>query len=46
MSADLSVTYDLGRGLANSREWPEWKPGSEFKAARDKTAAQRAALGK
>ena len=46
MAADLSVVYDLGRELANSREWPQWKPGSEFKAARDRTAAQRAALGK
>jgi len=32
---------DLGRRLANSREWPTWKPGSEFKAARDRTAAAR-----
>jgi hypothetical protein len=41
MAADLTIAYDLGRELANSREWPQWKPGSEFKAARDKTAAQR-----
>lgn len=41
MSQDLALLYDLGTQLANSREWPEWKPGSEFKAARDKTAAQR-----
>jgi Zn-dependent M28 family amino/carboxypeptidase len=46
MAQDLGVIYDLGRRLADSREWPEWKPGSEFKAARDKTAAQRSALGK
>lgn len=46
MAADLGVVYDLGERLANSREWPEWKPGSEFKAARDKTAAQRTAAGK
>ncbi|HEY0436122.1 MAG TPA: M28 family peptidase, partial [Phenylobacterium sp.] len=41
MAADLTIGYDLGRRLADSREWPEWKPGSEFKAARDKTAALR-----
>ncbi|HXA38878.1 MAG TPA: M28 family metallopeptidase [Phenylobacterium sp.] len=41
MSQDLAILYDLGTQLANSREWPEWKPGSEFKAARDKTAALR-----
>jgi Zn-dependent M28 family amino/carboxypeptidase len=38
---DLTLYYDLGRDLANSREWPSWKPGSEFKAVRDKTAAAR-----
>ena len=38
---ELAVAYDLGRDLANSREWPEWKAGSEFKAARDKTASAR-----
>ena len=41
MANDLTIGFDLGQQLANSREWPEWKPGSEFKAARDKTAAQR-----
>ena len=41
MSQDLAIVYDLGRELGNSREWPEWKQGSEFKAARDKTAAAR-----
>ena len=41
MSQDLAILYDLGTRLANSREWPEWKAGSEFKAARDKTAAAR-----
>ena len=46
MVADLQVVYDLGRRLADSREWPQWKPGSEFKAARDRTAAQRMGAGK
>jgi Zn-dependent M28 family amino/carboxypeptidase len=38
---DLTLVYDLGRDLANSREWPSWKAGSEFKAARDATAGER-----
>jgi Zn-dependent M28 family amino/carboxypeptidase len=41
MAQELAIVYDLGRDLANSREWPQWKARSEFKAARDKTAAQR-----
>jgi Zn-dependent M28 family amino/carboxypeptidase len=41
MVQDLVIAFDLGRDLANTREWPEWKAGSEFKAARDKSAAQR-----
>jgi Zn-dependent M28 family amino/carboxypeptidase len=31
---DLELYYMLGEKLANSREWPEWKEGSEFKALR------------
>ncbi|HEV2533068.1 M28 family metallopeptidase [Phenylobacterium sp.] len=41
MVQETQVLYDLGRRLATSREWPQWKPGAEFKAARDKTAAAR-----
>ena len=41
MAADLSLLYDLGAKLANSGDWPAWKPGSEFKAERDKTADAR-----
>jgi len=41
MAQETGVLYDLGARLANSREWPQWKPGAEFKVARDKTAAQR-----
>jgi len=39
--ADATLYYDLGRDLANSNEWPHWKDGSEFKAARDVTDAAR-----
>jgi Zn-dependent M28 family amino/carboxypeptidase len=41
MVQETEVLYDLGRRLSTSREWPEWKAGAEFKAARDKTAAAR-----
>jgi len=41
MVQEFEVFYDLGRSLADSDEWPAWKTGAEFKAEREKTAAQR-----
>jgi Zn-dependent M28 family amino/carboxypeptidase len=38
---DLQLLYSLGRSLATSNTWPEWKTGSEFKSIRDQTAAER-----
>jgi Zn-dependent M28 family amino/carboxypeptidase len=38
---DITLLYTVGRQLAESRAWPEWSADSEFKAARDKTAAMR-----
>lgn len=38
---DVTLLYDLGAGLVNSREWPQWQPGSEFKAIRDESGAAR-----
>ena len=38
---EISVFHDLGAELANSTRWPEWKPGAEFKEARDQTKAER-----
>ena len=38
---DVELVYAIGERLANSQTWPEWKTGSEFKAIRDKTAAER-----
>ena len=38
---DLQVLYAVGQDLANSRDWPAWKPGSEFAPAREATAAER-----
>lgn len=41
MVNDLGLLYTLGSNLANSREWPNWSPDSEFRRERDKTAAAR-----
>jgi len=41
IAADGSLLYVLGRKLADSHRWPEWKAGTEFKAARDATAKER-----
>jgi len=38
---DVDLLLAIGRDLANSTRWPDWKPGSEFKAARDASAAAR-----
>ena len=38
---DLTLLYNTGRALADSRAWPEWSADSEFKAKRDETKAQR-----
>ena len=38
---DGGLLYDLGRELANSRRWPDWKAGSEFRAVRSGSADQR-----
>ncbi|WP_307183390.1 M28 family metallopeptidase [Massilia sp. BSC265] len=41
MARDLELLYALGADLANSTSWPNWAKESEFRAARDKSAAQR-----
>lgn len=33
---DLQLLFRVGRRLAFDKNWPEWKPGSEFKAIREK----------
>ena len=38
---DLQVYWSLGQALANSRDWPQWKEGSEFGPARAATAGER-----
>ncbi|MBN3521943.1 M20/M25/M40 family metallo-hydrolase [Algoriphagus lutimaris] len=32
---DVQVLYEVGRSLANSDNWPKWKPNSEFRAIRE-----------
>jgi Zn-dependent M28 family amino/carboxypeptidase len=41
MAEDGYLLHILGLRLANSREWPNWSPDSEFRAARDQSAAER-----
>jgi len=41
MAQDDQLLHNLGRDLANSRQWPDWSPDSEFRATRDQTAGQR-----
>jgi len=38
---DVALLYTIGRDLADSRAWPQWRPASEFKGLRDKSAAER-----
>lgn len=38
---DLMINFKMGYDLANSKKWPQWKPNSEFKAARDKSEDMR-----
>ncbi len=41
MIEDMEVWYEIGRRLANSRDWPEWKSGSEFGPVRAESASAR-----
>lgn len=38
---DVRVYYEVGRALCESAAWPQWKPGAEFKALREKSDALR-----
>ena len=37
--ADLQLYYRVGRMLAESENWPNWRKGDEFRLARDATCA-------
>jgi Zn-dependent M28 family amino/carboxypeptidase len=41
MARDLEILFALGDDLANSTAWPSWSKDSEFRAARDASAAER-----
>ena len=32
---DLKLLFEVGYQVANGEKFPEWKPGTEFKAKRD-----------
>ncbi|MEZ5956225.1 MAG: M28 family metallopeptidase [Hyphomonadaceae bacterium] len=34
---DLEALYTVGRGLADSERWPEWRANAEFRAAREES---------
>jgi Zn-dependent M28 family amino/carboxypeptidase len=38
---DVDLIFTLGRDLANSRRWPDWNDGSEFKPVRAKSQSAR-----
>jgi len=40
-AADVALLLDAGGKLANSTAWPDWNDGSEFKAVRAETKAER-----
>jgi Zn-dependent M28 family amino/carboxypeptidase len=40
-AVDVNLLYAVGRDLADSDQWPEWNPGSEFEAARAASADLR-----
>jgi Zn-dependent M28 family amino/carboxypeptidase len=37
---DLELIYAVGQRVASAEKWPQWKPGSEFKAVREKSLAE------
>lgn len=40
-AADVDLARRVGMTLANGRQWPEWSAGSEFRAVRAESAAER-----
>ncbi len=40
---DLRLLFEVGAKVANAETWPQWYEGNEFRAARDASAAARAA---
>ncbi|MGI5308934.1 M28 family metallopeptidase [Rheinheimera sp. WS51] len=38
---DMQLFFQVGNELANSRQWPNWYKGNEFRAIRDASASER-----
>ena len=38
---DVELFHTIARELANSRRWPQWRPGSEFRSTRERSAKER-----
>ena len=38
---DVALFHAIGAELANSRRWPQWRAGSEFRAVRDQSRGAR-----
>jgi Zn-dependent M28 family amino/carboxypeptidase len=34
---DTKILFEVGAAVANGDRWPEWKPGTEFKATRERS---------
>ena len=43
MVQDWQLLHNVGYRLANSNDWPNWSPDSEFRAVRDQSAQDRGA---
>ncbi len=41
MVEDVQLFYGVGRTLADSHDWPNWRPGTEFRARRDASEGER-----
>jgi hypothetical protein len=39
---DMALYFMIGRELADGDAWPNWRPGNEFRAARDRQRAAKA----
>jgi len=41
MVEDARLLHNVGYGLANSSDWPNWSTDGEFRGARDKSESDR-----
>nr|MBA2411289.1 peptidase M28 [Burkholderiaceae bacterium] len=38
---DVQLLFEVGYQVANGDQWPEWKPGNEFKSKREEMLQKR-----